>query len=93
MSSELNVCGVLVHAHPAKLDAVEAGCAAITGVEVHGRAPQGRLILTVEDTAETRAADTLADLNKVPGVIAAALVYHEIDAGPSAPAQAMENAR
>ena len=89
----MNVCGVLVHAHPDRLAAVESGCAAIAGVEVHGRAPHGRLILTVEDTEETRAADTLADLNKVPGVIAAALVYHEFDPGTPVPDKATENAR
>lgn len=75
----MNVCGILVHAHPDRIDAVEAGIAVIPGVEAHGRAADARLIVTVEDTPAMSAADALAALNKVPGVIAAALVYHEFD--------------
>jgi len=75
----MNVCGILVHAHPDRIDAVEAGIAAIPGVEAHGRAAGARLIITIEDTPAMSAADALAQLNKVPGVIAAALVYHEFD--------------
>lgn len=75
----MNVCGVLVHAQPGRLDALEAALGAIPGVEAHGRAEGARLIVTVEDTAAMTAADALAELNKLPGVIAAALVYHEFD--------------
>ena len=75
----MNVCGILVHAHPDRIDAVEAGIGVIPGVEAHGRAAGARLIVTIEDTPAMSAADALAQLNKVPGVIAAALVYHEFD--------------
>ena len=93
MSGELNVCGVLVHAHPEKIDAVEAGCAAIPGVETHGRGEGGRVIVTIEDTEDVKASDALARLNKVPGVIAAALVYHEFDPGETTPDFATESER
>jgi len=86
----MNVCGVLVHAHPDRLDSVESALARIPGVEAHGRAPRGRLIVTVEDTAALTAADALAQLNKVPGIIAAALVYHEFDPDSECPPPAME---
>jgi len=75
----MNVCGVLIHAHPDRIDAVEAGLGTIPGVEAHGRAAGARLIVTIEDCAEMTAADALSELNKLPGVIAAALVYHEFD--------------
>lgn len=75
----MNVCGVLVHAQPEKLDAVEAGLAAIPGVEAHGRAKGGRLIITVEDCENLSAVDALAQVNALPGVVAAALVYQEFD--------------
>lgn len=75
----MNVCGVLVYAQPAAVDTVEAALDAIPGVESHGRAQGSRLIVTVEDTGLMTAADALAQLNKLPGVIAAALVYHEFD--------------
>lgn len=75
----MNVCGVLIHAHPDRIDAVEAGIGVIPGVEAHGRAAGARLIVTIEDTRAMSAVDALAALNKVPGVIATALVYHEFD--------------
>jgi len=77
----MNMCGVLVHAHPARIDALEAALDGIPGVESHGRASGTRLIVTVEDSRELTAADALARLNKLPGLIAAALVYHEFDPG------------
>ena len=79
MNMGLNVCGVLVHAHPERIDALEAALGTIPGVEAHGRAANSRLIVTVEDPADMTAAAALAELNKLPGVIAAALVYHEFD--------------
>ena len=75
----MNVCGVLVHARPDQIDAVEAGIAAIPGVEAHGRSKGARLVVTVEDSDGLSAADALGRLNAVPGVVAAALVYHEFD--------------
>jgi nitrate reductase NapD len=75
----MNVCRVLVHAHPARIDAVEAGLVSIPGVESHGRAAGARLILTIEDSSAMSAVDALAELNKLPGVVATALVYHEFD--------------
>ena len=61
----MNVCGVLVHAHPTRIEAVEARLAAIPGVESHGRAANARLVVTVEDTEGLSAADALAELNAV----------------------------
>ncbi len=87
----MNVCGILVHAHPDRIDAVEAGIGAIPGVETHGRAAGARLIVTIEDTPDMSAADALAQLNKVPGVIAAALVYHEFDPDLENPASGTED--
>lgn len=91
MNGGMNVCGILIHAHPDRLDAVEAGVGVIPGVETHGRAAGARLIVTVEDTPDMSAADALAALNKVPGVIAAALVYHEFDPDLEDPASGTED--
>lgn len=87
----MNVCGILVHAHPRRIDAVEAGVGAIPGVESHGRAAGARLIVTIEDTPDMSAVDALAELNKVPGVIAVALVYHEFDPDLEAPVPGAED--
>ncbi len=75
----MNICGVLVHAHPDQVEPVEAALAVMPGVEIHGRNDHGRLIVTVEDTDDQAAIDGLASIHKVSGVIAAALVYHHFE--------------
>ena len=75
----MNIAGVLVHAHPDRQGAVGDLLAALPGVEVHKSAPGGRLIVTVEDVPEARAADTLLAVHRLPGVVSAALVYHHFE--------------
>ncbi len=79
----MNICGVLVHAHPDRLAAVRAGLAEMPGVDVHAETPEGRLVVTVEEHDGLGASERLADLHKLRGVLSAALVYHhhEPDAG------------
>ena len=83
----MNVCGVLVHAFPDRVAEVAAAIARIPGGELHGHAEDGRLIVTLEDTASAAAIDGLASIHTLPGVVAAALVYHQFEPGeaPGAP--------
>ncbi|MGO1121125.1 chaperone NapD [Rhodovibrionaceae bacterium A322] len=85
-----NVCGVLVHVQPDQIDDTEQALNALPGVEVHDRAEGARLVVTLEDTEERSAADSLALLNKQPGVVAAALIYHEMQPADDAGDSAME---
>ena len=87
----MNVCGVLVHAHPGEIDEVEAGILNIPGAEIHGRGEGTRIVVTVEDTEGLSAIDALSQFNAVPGVIAAALVYHEFDPLDEPESEPMEN--
>ncbi len=75
----MNICGILVHANPARLDNVVAALAAIEGVELHQSGPDGRLVITVEDTPERSAGDTLMALQRLDGLISTALVYHHFE--------------
>lgn len=75
----MNICGVLVHAAPARVDDVVRALENIPGSELHGTAEGGRLIVTLEDTAHATAIDGLAAIHRLPGVVAAALVYHGFD--------------
>ncbi|PWB66314.1 MAG: hypothetical protein C3F17_01680 [Bradyrhizobiaceae bacterium] len=80
----MNICGVLVHAFPDRVAEVASTLAGMPGVELHGRAEGGRLILTIEDTETTRAVDGLAAIHTLPGIVAAALVYHHTELEPAA---------
>jgi len=75
----MNICGVLVHAFPAKVAAVCTGLAGLDGVEIHQTASGGRIVVTVEDTDATSAIDTLAAIHRLDGIVAASLVYHHFE--------------
>ena len=86
----MNMCGVLVHAQPDRISAVEASLNEIPGVETHGRGEQARLVVTVEDSETMSAMDAITAVNAVEGVVAAALVYHEMEPDLDAQSSATE---
>ncbi|MDH5409929.1 MAG: chaperone NapD [Alphaproteobacteria bacterium] len=75
----MNICGVLVHALPKRGEDVAAAIAGLDGAELHQTIPDGRMIVTVEDTEENSAGDTVLALHRIPGVLSAALVYHNFE--------------
>ena len=75
----MNVCGVLVHALPARVPTVVSALRSLTGVDVHGTADGGRIVVTVEDTPSLTALDAMAAIHRLDGVVAATLVYHNFE--------------
>lgn len=75
----MNICGVLVHADPLRLEGVRASLEQIDGLEVHEVADGGRIVVTVEDTETGLALDALGNIHATDGVVAAALVYHHFE--------------
>ena len=74
-SEAINICGVLVHARPDKLDSVETSLKAFDGLEVHEITDDGRLIITLDHSDRHQMMDTINQLNSVEGVLSAAMVY------------------
>lgn len=75
----MNICGVLVQTDPARTSSVAAVLATLDGVEVHQTGEGGRIVVTVEDTAQAVAIDSLRTIQRLDGVVAASLVYHHFD--------------
>ena len=75
----MNVCGILVHAMPSRLSQVIGALRALEGVDIHQTAPGGRVVVTVEDTAEVTALDAMASIHRLDGVVAASLIYHHFE--------------
>lgn len=71
-----NICSCIVHSLPGKGVAVASRLLGLPGVEVHAGADIGKLVVTIEDTPLSQAADTLGELNQVSGVINTTLIYH-----------------
>ncbi len=79
MNAEHNICGVLVHTRPGNVEDVKGRLAALPGVEVHAATDEGRVVVTVEDTPERLAIETISDIFQTVGVINASLVYQYTD--------------
>jgi nitrate reductase NapD len=79
VNAEHNICGVLVHTRPGNLEDVSGRLAALPGVEVHAATDEGRVVVTVEDTPERLAIETIDDIFQTAGVINASLVYQYTD--------------
>jgi nitrate reductase NapD len=74
-----NMCGVVVHTQPEKAKVLAERLSAMDGVHVHEIADMARIVITVEDTETTRALDTITQIHRLEGVIAAGLVYHHFE--------------
>ena len=75
----MNIAGILVHAYPGESDTVRGALQALEGVEVHHETEDGRFIITVVDTKDSRCDDTVLTLHHTPGVATAALAYHSFE--------------
>ena len=79
---QVNICGVLVQARPEKSGKVSAALAGLAGLEIHHHEADGRIVVTIEDTKQKYASETLIDIHKIEGVITASLVYHQYETEP-----------
>lgn len=82
----MSILGVIVRAQPAAVAGLEQRLRALSGVEVadSSAAPDGRLVLVIEDSADTAAAATLGAIATWPEVLNTSLVYEY--SGPDSPA-------
>lgn len=82
-----HIASLLVQAWPARLAETEQALGTIPGVEVHGPAGPGKLIVTIDVADDQSLVDTVTRVESVDGVIAASLVYHQMDDGDEMEAQ------
>ena len=75
------IASILVQARPERLDAVEAGILALSGCEIYGRDPRGKLVVVVDSPDTGSLGTTLNTIALLPHVHSASLVFHAIDAG------------
>jgi nitrate reductase NapD len=75
----MNISGVLIHVPPDEINSMEGKLADMPGVDVHTSMPDGKIIITIEDTPANVPSDTLMNVQNTPGIISAALVYNYND--------------
>jgi len=75
----MNISGVLVKAYPENISTIEKVISQMDGVEVHGNNEDGRIVITVEQDSANNISDTLVEIQDVPGVLSAAMIYHQFE--------------
>lgn len=71
----MSIVSLVLRIRPETRAAAESALSAFPGVECHHMSPDGRLIVTVEDTPEAAMPETLIAVHRVPEVLAATLAY------------------
>ena len=74
------IASILVQARPERLAEVEAAILALSGCEVHGRDPRGKLVVVVDAPDAGALGATLSTISQLAHVHAASLVFHAVDA-------------
>jgi nitrate reductase NapD len=75
----MNISGVLVHAYPQKAAAVTRRLEAMEGFEVHANTAEGKIVVTIEKTDDNSMADAMLELQVMPDVLNASMVYHQFE--------------
>ena len=75
------IASILVQARPERLANVEAAILALSGCEIHGRDPVGKLVVVIDAPDTGAIGSTLNTIALLPDVYTASLVFHAIDAG------------
>ena len=71
----MHIASLVLRIFPAQRAAAEAALTALPGVECHAMSDDGKLIVTVEETAQSSVSDTLIAVHSVPYVQAVTLAY------------------
>ncbi|HJW24912.1 MAG TPA: chaperone NapD [Rhodocyclaceae bacterium] len=78
----VNISSLIVGATPDQAAAVRAGMEGLSGVEVHAMAEDGRMIVTIEAAGDSATMETFEAIRRLPGVLSAAMVYHQFESDP-----------
>ena len=73
---ECHISSLLVHVRPERQQEIADRIAGLPGIELAPSPKPGRLIVTLETANTFEIMDRLEAIHDMPGVIAAALVYH-----------------
>ena len=83
MTETMNICGVAVYLAPDAGEDLAARIQALPGVELHAVSGECRLAATIIDTKASLAIDQIAAIHRLPGVVAASLIFHAVDSPES----------
>lgn len=76
-SDDWHVSSLVVHGRPERQEEVKTAVGTIPGVEIHAADDErGKLVVTAEGGSEAAIVDCIDRINRIDGILSAALVYH-----------------
>jgi nitrate reductase NapD len=78
-TGSMNISSAIVHVVLARLEEACAALSKMPGVEIHARSPEGKVVVTIEDSDTSLASNTYVALHDIPGVMSVAMVYQYSD--------------
>jgi nitrate reductase NapD len=82
MPDTVHISSLVVHVRPDRSAALRTEIARLEGAEIHAGTEDGKLVVVLETSSESETMARIAAINEMQGIIAASLIYHEIDAEP-----------
>ena len=76
---ECHISSLVLHCRPEAMDDAIAKIEAMDGVEVPQRDPSGKSVILIESASQGAILERITEIESLPGVINATLVYHQID--------------
>lgn len=78
----VNISSLILGVAPTACDEVAAMLVRLAGVDIHANEADGRMIVTVESASESATVEIFETIRQLPGVLSAALVYHQFESDP-----------
>lgn len=78
LPAQLHVASFIVHVRPAAIEDIAAWLTQQPRVEIYTRSEEGKFAVVMESDHEHAVLELLDRLTEQPGVLNAALIYHEI---------------
>ncbi|SEM47888.1 periplasmic nitrate reductase chaperone NapD [Pseudomonas sp. ok272] len=78
MDETLHIASLVVLARPELFDAVKANLRLLDNLELHHESTVGKLVVVLEARHEDQILQRIEQISNLPGVLNAALIYHEL---------------
>ncbi|MDD1017127.1 MULTISPECIES: chaperone NapD [Pseudomonas] len=78
MDDSVHIASLVVLVRPELFEAVKANLCLLDNLELHQHSPAGKLVVVLEANAEAQILQRIEQINNLPGVLNAALIYHEL---------------
>jgi len=78
-SEELHIASLVVHSTPKRLNAVSETIGAMPDARIHATSSNGKLVVTLETSTADEMLSRVTAIQRVDGVLSAALVYQCAD--------------